>query len=121
MAKVTFRPQAWQNDYAIEVDPEGPTTWQVPDKEVKNIKPHSLESDALREHKNAPQWVKDWGGPFECDFELDEPNPTKSADELIREIADCLAEASGDFIEKIANKTLSKRHKYVGDSMFEEV
>lgn len=44
----------------------------------------------------------------------------KSADEIIQEIAECLAEADGEFIAEIANQVLSRKVKYIGDSMFEE-
>lgn len=63
MAKAIFHPQAWVNDYAIDVDPEGKTEWNVeivPD----DLEDNSYESDELRFHDNAPQWVKDWSGPF---------------------------------------------------------
>jgi len=43
----------------------------------------------------------------------------KSADEVIKEISEVLAEADGEFIESIANAVLSKKVKYIGDSMFE--
>lgn len=67
----TFTPQAWQNDYAIEVDPEGPTTWDVtPEVEAILAKgkpvpdPDTYESDDLRYAAAAPQWTADWTGPF---------------------------------------------------------
>ena len=37
MTKITFHPQAWSNDYAIDVDPEGPTEFMVPDSEVVGL------------------------------------------------------------------------------------
>lgn len=77
--KCTFIPQAWQNDYAIEVDPEGETQWEVtllemveltdytdPDK----LKEDDYARDELRHTKEAPQWVRDWAGPFEVKFEM---------------------------------------------------
>lgn len=30
----------------------------------------SYDTDALREHPNAPQWAKDWDGPFEVEFQV---------------------------------------------------
>lgn len=63
MAQVVFHPQAWLNNYAIEVDPEGDTMWDcgtVPE----TVEDDSYESDDLRHHPNAPQWVKEWSGPF---------------------------------------------------------
>jgi len=66
-----FYAQAWVNDYAIDVDPEGETEWNVTDdiialgKEAAlNIKDNRDESDNLRYSEKAPQWVKEWRGPF---------------------------------------------------------
>jgi hypothetical protein len=63
MATATFHPQAWINDYAIDVDAEGETTWMVDDSALA-LTADSYESDELRFADNAPQWVKDWSGPF---------------------------------------------------------
>lgn len=63
MAKAIFTPQAWVNDYAIAVDPEGPTEWDVGDV-PDDMQDGSYESDELRLHPNAPQWARDWSGPF---------------------------------------------------------
>jgi hypothetical protein len=63
MATAIFHPQAWVNDYAIEVDPEGDTAFEVGDV-PDSVEDDSYESDNLRDHENAPQWVKDWSGPF---------------------------------------------------------
>jgi hypothetical protein len=63
MAIAHFHPQAWQNDYAIDVDPEGDTSWDVGEVPA-DLEDDNYESDQLRFHKNAPQWVQDWSGPF---------------------------------------------------------
>lgn len=68
-AKVTFHPQAWQNDYAVPVDPEGETEFVVPcedatDDKGKLLSDNSWESDVLKDHPNAPEWIKSWNGPF---------------------------------------------------------
>ncbi len=65
---VTFNPRAWVNDYATDVDPEGPTTFQVEAHELEDILPNSAASDALKNHDNAPQWIRDWSGPFYFDW-----------------------------------------------------
>ena len=66
--RCTFRPQAWVNDNAIDVDPEGPTNW---DMNVETLPdPNSHESDELRNDPAAPVWAQNWHGPFEVDFEL---------------------------------------------------
>ena len=61
--KATFHPQIWSNDYAIEADPTEPVEFkvgEVPD----NLQDDTYESDDLRNHANAPEWVRDWPGPF---------------------------------------------------------
>lgn len=67
-----FLPQAWQCDYAIEVDAEGPTTFDITE-EMKGLSKEQIdlhvrdsgENDDFRNSPNAPQWIKDWSGPFE--------------------------------------------------------
>lgn len=63
-----FNAQAWQNDYAIDVDPEGETHWPISDDDAQTWLPEakspSADLDRLQDHPNAPQWVRDWRGPF---------------------------------------------------------
>jgi hypothetical protein len=61
---VIFHPQAWQNDYAIPVDPEGETEFQVEASAIEGLQDDTYESDDLRFHRNAPEWIKEWSGPF---------------------------------------------------------
>lgn len=68
-----FVPQAWINDNAVRVDRmegrqyewdvEWPADADVPDS-------GSYSSDALREELSAPQWVRDWDGPFDVYVEV---------------------------------------------------
>lgn len=44
----------------------------------------------------------------------------KTVDELISEIAECLAQWDGESIVGIANQVLTTQHEYVGDDMVEE-
>lgn len=82
--RATFHPQAWQNDYAVPVDAEGPTTWDVTPEYLTGLlgtgtpnnwkladvlEPDTYASDDLRFDPAAPQWVKDWGGPFYVEVE----------------------------------------------------
>ncbi len=74
-----FKPQAWVKDYAIEVDPEGPDTWEVSDEEIIQKFPSRTdwetdhyERDDMRYHDNAPKWIREWSGPFEV--ELNDPH-----------------------------------------------
>ncbi len=73
MVTVRFRPQVWLNDYALDVDPAGPTTWQVPAARLAGIRMGTYESDLLRFDPQVPDWIKDWTGPFEVEWdELEE-------------------------------------------------
>lgn len=69
--RVRFHPQAWVNDWAIEVDPQGETEWEAGDV-ADDIADNTYESDDLRFHDNAPQWVRDWTGPFYVEILRDE-------------------------------------------------
>ena len=64
--RCTFRPQAWQNNYAIPVDAQGETEWEMEVEQLPD--PYSYDSDRLREDANAPEWVQAWSGPFEVDY-----------------------------------------------------
>lgn len=88
--RATFYPQAWINDYAVDVDPEGEQEWEPADQEAcaaivaeeraagNSWKMSVLDrDDVLQEDANAPEWVKRWRGPFsimvdEVDEEEDE-------------------------------------------------
>ncbi len=65
-----FQPQAWANDNALDVDPEGPTEWDVTDSILEMGKRKALAlddddgTDILRELLSAPEWVRNWSGPF---------------------------------------------------------
>lgn len=75
----TFTPQAWINDYAHTVDAEGPTEWD-PTAYLAEHAPHVIaeleagefstwndREDLLKGDPNAPEWVREWSGPFEID------------------------------------------------------
>jgi len=71
---VRFIPQAWVKNHALDADPAGPTTFAVPvldaqDPEGNWLPGHDDASDVLREHDNAPAWIRNWSGPF--DVEID--------------------------------------------------
>lgn len=66
--EVRFKPEAWINDYATPVDPETPDTWFVEKDQVPAEGASPYDWDELRDHANAPQWVKDWSGPFEVEL-----------------------------------------------------
>lgn len=69
-----FHPQAWSNDYAIDVESEGNPDYDVAvdillmGSVADTIKDDSNESDELKFAAFAPDWVRNWNGPFyvEC-------------------------------------------------------
>lgn len=66
--QAVFRPQAWINNYATDVDPEGETHWQITDDDARQALPEATaigaDLDYLKGHANAPEWVRNWHGPF---------------------------------------------------------
>jgi hypothetical protein len=62
----TFQPQAWVNDLAVGVDPEGEVTFDVTNYVDLDKLPNrdSYASDDLRDAPTAPNWIKAWHGPF---------------------------------------------------------
>jgi hypothetical protein len=65
---VRFTPEAWQNDYAVEVDPEGDVEWRVTpgtaESVAATVKIGSTDLDFVKYDTNAPRWIKEWSGPF---------------------------------------------------------
>jgi hypothetical protein len=68
MMKLRFHPQAWQNDYAIDVDAEGLTDWSMPVPPDGAPEDDTYESDEFARAPEAPEWVREWSGPHwvEC-------------------------------------------------------
>lgn len=71
--RAVFVPQAWVNDYAIDVDPEGDTDWTVSAEYaddaaciVGDVEDESVldDDDVLKSDPAAPEWVREWVGPF---------------------------------------------------------
>ena len=67
----TFTPQQWQSNYAVTVDAEGPTDWDVTDEIVAMgreaalaLKDNSDASDDLARSPSAPEWIRNWSGPY---------------------------------------------------------
>ncbi|PWT76220.1 MAG: hypothetical protein C5B59_07050 [Bacteroidetes bacterium] len=66
-----FHPQAWQRDYAIDVDAEGETDFDVTTEvcqlgreKALAITDNAYDSDDLRHAETAPEWIQKWSGPF---------------------------------------------------------
>ena len=67
MATAIFHPQAWVNNYAVEVDAEGPIEWEVGEV-ADDLEDYTYKSDELRYHANAPDWAREWHGPFDIEI-----------------------------------------------------
>lgn len=68
MTTIEFIPQAWVDDYAVETNAEGPRTFEVEhltQEQIDALWSDSLKRDNYQTHPNAPEWVKNWSGPFE--------------------------------------------------------
>lgn len=72
MTTLTFWPQAWVNDYAIDVDPQGDQTWEASAGYLSAMRElgdqafesSTYESDEWRNDPAAPEWVREWQGPY---------------------------------------------------------
>lgn len=75
--EATFSPEAWVNDYAIPVDPEGDTKWDCTAMVEANASYFAMvfgdrdslggyidRDDVLKSDPAAPEWVREWCGPF---------------------------------------------------------
>jgi hypothetical protein len=83
--KAIFTPQAWIRDNATDVDCEGENTWVPSDAHVitllrreaaKGLSARTVfqentdASDGLRDDPAAPEWVRNWRGPFYVTVEV---------------------------------------------------
>lgn len=67
-----FSPEAWVQDNAIHVDPEGPTEWETRFEGLTPVQRERILShedgldndDLLKKDPAAPEWVREWRGPF---------------------------------------------------------
>jgi hypothetical protein len=64
---VRFQPEAWINDNAVPVDAEGDVEWTVSSNTATSIA-EALERgsdlDFVRYDRYAPDWIREWRGPF---------------------------------------------------------
>ena len=80
-----FFPEAWVNDYAVEVDPEGETSWDATEavrddfdyfadlfgRDIFGGESVVDNDDVLAADPNAPEWVREWRGPFTINVGVD--------------------------------------------------
>lgn len=67
-----FTAQAWIGDYAQEIEPHGPDAWDcsaymlalTPEQHEAALIPDDYGSDNVRDDPAAPEWVRQWAGPF---------------------------------------------------------
>ncbi|MBO9428181.1 hypothetical protein [Sulfitobacter sp. R18_1] len=58
---------------------------------VEDIQENSYDSDHLRLSRHAPEWVRDWDGPFEVEFVVHKATPaheSMTAEDRVRDAAD---------------------------------
>lgn len=87
-----FKPEMWFKDHAVEVDPQGPTTWDCTAfllRGLDNIDHRDYltslmaelndgfgsttdDTDYFVNDLNAPEWVRKWAGPFTITISLKE-------------------------------------------------
>lgn len=85
---LTFVPQIWHGDQAIEVDVAEPTEWTVSLSLLLERIPTEADWDAMAEIRDdlrcegdAPQWIRDWPGPFEVRLDDDVADVWSGSDE----------------------------------------
>lgn len=65
-ARVRFHPQAWFQDHALDIEPEGETTFEVDARHLEAYSENARKYE-LEPYLNLPQlpaWILDWRGPF---------------------------------------------------------
>lgn len=112
----TFTPQAWIRNDAIDVDAEGPTVWDAStfaeqhQDYVQRLRQHQTAADVVDEvldnddvfksDPDAPDWIRQWTGPFSIHLRFVEPTISKTTitftvlhrtDEPIEDLAEALA------------------------------
>lgn len=65
-----IRPEADFRKHIIEVDAPGENEWKV---HAHELEPDQEYLDYLKDSRNAPQWVKDWVGPFTIKLDITPP------------------------------------------------
>ncbi len=81
MWTVRFIPEAWINDCAVRVDPDGADTFTISDSEALQALQGASQHrdwDHLQDHDNAPGWIRRWHGPFTIEL-IDADGETWSA------------------------------------------
>lgn len=101
-----FSAQVWINDNAMEVDAQGPTTWDCTKavseradyfKHLAAGEPGGWQGevldndDVLKSDPEAPEWVREWSGPFSIWVSLSSPEYVTVT---------IVYRASGDSVEK---------------------
>jgi hypothetical protein len=72
----TFHPQAWVNNYAVDVDAERECQFDVTDYVIglgesagRALRDYDDSSDDLAGLPQAPEWIRTWPGPFHVTVE----------------------------------------------------
>lgn len=85
-----FYPQKWVNDYAYPCEPLGVGTWQVDSSLIDfDFEEDHYKRDCLRFEGDAPQWIRDWSGPFEVDSITDLDSEVFEGIDYPEEVENC--------------------------------
>lgn len=80
-----FEPQAWIRDNAVAVDPKGPQDWDCTEEfkkasedlhdrligDILEERSYIDVDDFFKEDPAAPEWVREWDGPFTISITCD--------------------------------------------------
>ena len=69
--KAKFVPQMWFRDNAVEVEALGADTWDISNADAAaalDAASDGYDWDYLRDSDSAPEWVKEYPGPFEVEL-----------------------------------------------------
>jgi hypothetical protein len=107
-----FTPEAWVNNYAIEVDPGGPQEWDCTAYAREHLdylarlyarceppgSPAEVtdNDDVFKHDPAAPQWVRDWQGPFT--IRITRQNPPRTWNVLAPVVALVRAGTAGEAV-----------------------
>ena len=73
--KAIFHPQAWFRDNAVDVDPEGPTEFDITfdllrlGEDARDLQDNSDGTDIFQRAASAPDWIYYWDGPYYIQLE----------------------------------------------------
>jgi hypothetical protein len=102
-----FQPQAWQGDWAIDVDAEGPQKWDCTafldsmdlighvESAIRCQNKYLDKAYALTNDKSMPEWAKAWKGPYDIyvrhrtQYDTEIPESVDTRPDMINCLSSC--------------------------------